>query len=540
MMSRVPRLLTLALAAALLIAACGGSSATTGPGGSASPTAGSSSPDGSSSSPTWTPAPTVPELTASPTPLPASGSVPLAVVTGFKNYKVNGLTLAQLRTYLRAGKVLVPCGTVEAVQAAVGASNTEGWAACQQVDRIAGLISAGSGKLALLPPGLVSVKMKAVSLDGADLFGETPAREKPYPLTVAAPSGWKASWAAYDSDEIRVVLTTGCTCPDRGVSHQTNTLKKGWDWLLTAGTAKYTGRHWDGRLDWWVVDAVRTGNAGALHRLIRDADIAVSDFECPMTSNFVQHDEGTLFTIDPKVATLMRKAGFDVATIATDHMTNAGTNGLLETVDFFKKAGIKPVGGGKNLAEALKPAVIDVRGLKFAFVGFNAIGGSAYAGKSTPGVAQLTAANAKKAIDAARKAGADVVFALPQWSAVEYTNVMTGAERSLRDVLFKAGADHVIGADHHWAAAISITPGGASGNRYTAASQGNFWFGQDWSRQTMEGVMTMLTFRGKKLVQARLIPTVVLDNSQVNLVDPATDGQTVLNQVLSKSEIKPK
>jgi poly-gamma-glutamate synthesis protein (capsule biosynthesis protein) len=209
-------------------------------------------------------------------------------------------------------------------------------------------------------------------------------------------------------------------------------------------------------------------------------------------------------------------------------------------VSFFRKAGVAPVGGGKNLAEALKPAVIDVRGVKFAFVGFNAIGGSTYAGADSPGVAQLTAANAKKAIDAARKAGADVVFALPQWSAVEYTNVMTASEKNLRDLLFEAGADHVIGADHHWAAALTITPGGASGNRYAISSQGNFWFGQDWSRQTMEGVMSMLTFRGKKLVQARLIPTVVLDNAQVNLVDPATDGQTVLKQVLSKSSIKPK
>jgi poly-gamma-glutamate capsule biosynthesis protein CapA/YwtB (metallophosphatase superfamily) len=535
MMSRVSRLHVVAVAAALLIAGCAGSSATTSPGGSASPTA-----DGSSPSLTWTPAPTGPELTASPTPQLASGSVPLALVTGFTNYKVNGLTMAQLRTYLEAGKVFVPCGTVEAVATAVGATGTEGWAACQPVDRIAALIGAGSGRLALLPPGLVSVKMKAVPLDGADLFGEAPAREKSYPLTVDAPSGWKASWARYDVGDIRVVLTTGCTCPDRGVSHQTNVLKKGWDWLLTAGTAKYTGTHWDGRLGWLVVDAVRTDNEGAVHRLVRDADVAVSDFECAMTKNFTQHDEGTLFTIDPEVALFMRKAGIDVATIATDHMTNAGVNGLLETVDYFKKAGVKPVGGGRNLAEALTPAVIDVRGVKFGFVGFNAIGGSAYAGKSSPGVAQLTVANATKAIAAARAKGADVVFALPQWSAVEYTNAYTAAERNLASILFAAGADHVIGADHHWAAAISITPGGRSGNRYVTASQGNFWFGQDWSRQTMEGVMTMLTFQGTKLIQARLIPTVVLDNAQVNLVDPATDGQYVLKQVFAKSEIKPK
>jgi poly-gamma-glutamate capsule biosynthesis protein CapA/YwtB (metallophosphatase superfamily) len=257
-----------------------------------------------------------------------------------------------------------------------------------------------------------------------------------------------------------------------------------------------------------------------------------------MTKSFVQHDSGTTFSIDPKVASLMARAGFDVATIAADHTTNAGLGAVGETVSLFAKSGILAVGGGRNLAQALKPAVIDVRGLKFGFVGLDAIGGSAAATASSPGVAYLTPANAKKAISAARAQGADIVFALPQWSSVEYRAAFTGFQRQLMTTLFAAGADHVIGADFHWAGALSITPGGRSGNRFVAASQGNFWFGQDWSRQTQEGIVTMLTFVGTRLAQVRLIPTVVLDDAQPNLVDPATDGQFVLHQVLDVSELK--
>jgi len=43
----------------------------------------------------------------------------------------------------------------------------------------------------------------------------------------------------------------------------------------------------------------RNDDAGALSALLSDHDVAVNDFECPMVSNFRQHDEGTLFTIDP-------------------------------------------------------------------------------------------------------------------------------------------------------------------------------------------------------------------------------------------------
>jgi hypothetical protein len=107
-----------------------------------------------------------------------------------------------------------------------------------------------------------------------------------------------------------------------------------------------------------------------------------------------------------------------------------------------------------------------------------------------------------------------------------------------REEMFAAGADHIIGGDTHWAGAISLTAGGEHGNRLAVASQGNFWFGQDWSRQTQEGFMTQLTFVGKRLAAVRLIPTVVLDNAQPNLTNPATDGQFVLNQVFDASTLK--
>jgi poly-gamma-glutamate capsule biosynthesis protein CapA/YwtB (metallophosphatase superfamily) len=531
------RLLAALVAACVVTASCGGNSVSPAPatgGSSASPGSGIASPGG-----TWTPAadPGGTELAAA-SASPSAGPVPLAVVTGFTNYKVNSLSMAQLASHLKAGRVTVPCGTEPTIVTALGLGGTDGWAPCAQPNAITGLLGSGSGKFGLVPPGLVTPKVKVVPLGGADLFGEEPARTRAYPLTIEAPAGWKASWTAYDSADVRVILFTGCTCPDRGVSHQTNVLGKGWDWLLEAGTAKYTGKHWNAAWGWWIVDAVRTGNEGALHQLLRDAEITVSDFECNMTAHFAQHDAGTVFTVDPKVAPMMAKAGFDVATIGTDHMTNAGTGALLETVDFFRKSGIATVGGGANLNAALEPAVIDVRGVKFGFVGLDAIGGSAQAGPSSIGVATLTASNAQKAITRARRQGAQVVFALPQWSAQEYTAAYTTAERNLTSIMVAAGADHVIGADHHWAAAISVNPGGRSGHQYVTSSQGNFWFGQDWSRQTMEGVMTSLTFVGTRLVQARLIPTVVLDNAQVNLVDPATDGQYVLKQVFAGSELK--
>ena len=477
---------------------------------------------------------------------PSAGRLPLAVVTGFANYRIDSVTAGTLATALSSGSLLVPCGAEAAVASALGVGAASGAAVpssaaspapCVPATTITARLPSSSTALALMPPGLVTPAVRVVPIGVADPFGETPARTAPYPLSIPAPPGWPAAWTAYDSSNVRVVLTTGVNCPDRGVSYQTNVRGKGWDWLLQAGTARYTGRHWDPQFGWWVVDAERTDHTGAMWALIRDADVAVSDFECSMTPNFTQHDSGTDFTIDPKVAPLMAKAGFDVATIAADHNTNPGLAAVPYTVKAFAANGIRAVGGGADLTQALRPAVLDVRGIRFGFVGFDAIGGSASATATSAGVAPLTPADARIAISAARAQGAQVVFALPQWSSVEYRAAFTAFQDRLAAQLAAAGADEIIGADFHWAGALSITPGGDAGYRLVTASQGNFWFGQSWSRQTQEAVMTMLTFVGTRLAQVRLIPTVVLNDAQPNLTDPATDGQFVLHQVLSVSRL---
>lgn len=493
------------------------------------------------SSPTAAPTPS-PTQVPTPPPTPEPDPVPLVVATGFSNYRLNAISSASLRLRVAAGSVIIPCGIEGVLGATLGASPPPDQR-CTPVDRIHVALGKSPTRTALLPAALVSPDVKVVPLDGVDLFGEAPQRSKPSTLVVPNVAGWPDAWIYYDPGEVRVLLTTGVNCADRGVSHQTNVLGRGWEWLLNAGTAKYTGQHWDTRYGWYVVDAARTGHLGAVKALIRNADVAVSDFECPMTSSYTQHDEGTTFTVDPAVATLMKEAGFDVATIASDHMTNAGLNGLLQTVRLFDKAGIRHVGGGTNLAAALKPAVVTVRGLRFGFVGLNGAGGSVPATTSSAGTAPLTASTIRTSIAAARKV-ADVVIVLPQWSTVEYQAGFTAQQLAWRDEMFAAGADHIVGADFHWAGGVSITPDvrvtatGVAASHLTVASQGNFWFGQDWSRQTQEGVMTMSTFVGTRLAQVRFIPTVVLNDAQPNLTDPATDGQFVLKQVLGASVVR--
>lgn len=485
---------------------------------------------GPSAGPAGSPAPS-----ASPA---AAGEVPLALVADVRDARV-GLSAATVAKEVAAGRVAVPCGIDELTLAGEPLAVDAG--ACLDVAKIPAAVRARAPRLALLPAALVTPQVKVLRVGGADLFGAPSIRTRQYPLSgtaLAAP----AAWTAFHEGDVRTLISTGDTCPDRGVSHQANTLGKGWAWVLDGGTATYTGTHMDRRFDgpdgtgWPVVDAVRTGNTGAVRALVADAEITLDDFECPMTASFRQHDAGTVFSIDPQVASLLAGAGVDVVTLASNHMTDQGTGALRETLDLFDANGIARFGAGMNLKEALKPAVVDVRGLRFAFVGFNEIPGSARAGGSTPGVAYLDETNVRKGIAAARKV-ADLVIVVPQWGWPEYHADFTARQKAQMKLFWDAGADQVLGHGTHWAAAVSLTPG-PSGYHFAISSHGNFLFGQDWSRQTMESVVVELTFVGARLAQARLHPYVMLDQAQPNLVDPTTDGAHVLDQVWSTSILK--
>ena len=506
------------------------------PGGTGTATSNTASPS-SSTAPlglvSVAPSPTATGFLGSAGPDQTAGSrtVPLAVASGFNDYAVTSVTRRTLASRLAGGTLIVPCGAEAAVARALGSAATAA-GTCVPADQITARLDPASTRLALIPPALVTPRVKVIALEGADLFGEKPARTVAYPLVIPTPAAWPAAWSAWSGTDVRVIVTTGVNCPDRGVSHQTVVLGKGWDWLFKGGTARYTGTHWDPAFGWYVVDAVRTDHAGALRALIRNADVAVSDFECAMTRNFVQHDSGTVFTIDPRVAAAMAKGGFDVATVAADHTTNAGLGPVGETVDLFRASGIQPTGAGRNLRDALRPAIVDAGGIRFGFIGFDAIGGSTYATATSAGVAHLTAANVKAAVARARALGAQVIIALPQWSSTEYRARFTPFQLGVVKTLVAAGVDHIVGADFHWAGALSISLTGST-YRYVGSSQGNFFFDQDWSRQTEEGIVTSLTFVGRRLAQVRLTPIVVLDHGQPNLTDPASDGQFVLRQVLA-------
>jgi len=216
--------------------------------------------------------------------------------------------------------------------------------------------------------------------------------------------------------------------------------------------------------------------------------------------------------------------------LANNHVRNAGSAGVMQTIRNVEAAGVVPVGAGADLAAANAPAWFTVDGVRVAVLAFDAIDlASAGATTSRPGAAPLDLARARADIAAARAAGAQVVVVVPHWG-IEYTSAPTAVQRRDAAALIADGADVILGSHPHWAGAVE-----AIGSGVVVYSMGDFIFDLDRSEQTDEGLIVELTFAGTHLAQIDLQPTIELDRSQPNLLDQAGDGQVVLGRVRAAS-----
>ena len=477
--------------------------------------------------------PATPTQTASPSPTPIpEAEVPLAVVTGYTS-PMASISEADVEAAIEADTFIQLCELLTGVDPTPR---------CLEADEVVDHLRASPNDLAFLPPGLVIPTVKVLPVDGADLFGDTEARSAPYPYSATIQlTEDRAAWLL-DAGEVRTLISLGDSCPDRGVAHAAITRGLGWDWVFGGGTAAYAAVYPNPVPEGFVgngfniVDAVPTGNEGAVAELVSGADVTLDDFECPVVDDWTVN-EGVVFSIDPAVLPQLRDTyGVDVATLAANHLFDRGTPGFLQTLDKFAAAGMPTAGAGVDLDAALEPASVDVNGLTFAFVAFNEIPGSLEAGPDQPGVLWLRDENVIEAVGRARAAEADLVICVPQWwGGGEYHAQFLGDMRRQQEVFFDAGCDHVLGHGTHWSGPIEIGATDDGDHRVTMVSHGNFLFGQEWSQQTQEGVVLELAFVGTRLAQARMHPYIMLEQAQTNLTDPATDGMWVLNRIYEAS-----
>lgn len=229
-------------------------------------------------------------------------------------------------------------------------------------------------------------------------------------------------------------------------------------------------------------------------------------------------------------------AGFDVITVATNHIKDCGlvrgcvNNSMFDTLTNLRAQGIQPTGAGVNLAQATTPAIVSVHGVRFAFLGVSAVNGPTWATDNTPGTVPF---QAQVYVDAIRRARAqvDVVIVLPHWGR-EYSGDISYQQRQAAAAMVAAGATLIIGNHPHHVQGVETFPNGA----VAAYALGNFVFDQAWSdgtQYTLEGLLLRAKFQGSKLQGIDLLPIHIYNDFQPRLADSAESAQIL--QVVADS-----
>lgn len=188
-----------------------------------------------------------------------------------------------------------------------------------------------------------------------------------------------------------------------------------------------------------------------LQKEFADASIAMINSEFAFTSRGTpMNGKQYTFRRDPKYVQIYKDMKLDMVTLANNHSIDFGTDGLLDTMDTLKEAGIQYVGAGKTITEARETRYISVNNKNIAILGASRVipDPDWNAGNSKPGL--LTTYDPTALIEEVKAAAekSDYIVVYVHWG-IEKDTKPQEYQRSIAKQLIDAGADLVIGSHPH-------------------------------------------------------------------------------------------
>lgn len=209
-----------------------------------------------------------------------------------------------------------------------------------------------------------------------------------------------------------------------------------------------------------------------VQQVMSKADIAFCNLESAISPSASGKFEDCNFCIKPGDAEGLSFAGFDVVSLANNHMFDCEKKGILTTMEFLNNQKIKFAGAGKTSLGALRPVIFDVKNIRVGFLAFCAYPMSWISlEEDDPAIAFYQSNRAIEAVKKLKKK-ADVVVVSLHWGD-EYFKKPNSSQVDIGRELIDAGADLILGHHPHVLQAIE-----EYGDGMIVYSLGNFVFDQ--------------------------------------------------------------
>uniref|UniRef100_A0A7C2K1N3 CapA family protein n=1 Tax=candidate division WOR-3 bacterium TaxID=2052148 RepID=A0A7C2K1N3_UNCW3 len=220
---------------------------------------------------------------------------------------------------------------------------------------------------------------------------------------------------------------------------------------------------------------------------LKKADVVFGQLEAVLSNRGSPLPQARLpCRAQPLVAMALKEAGFSVISFASNHCMDWGREAFFDTIQVLKEQGLIVIGVGSNIEEARRPAIIEIKGIRLAFLAYNSILPYGYwAEEDRPGCVPLRAYTLYeqiehdqpgtpprihtfahkgdlqamvKDIEIAKKQADFVVLSI-HWGIHFVPAVIADYQREIAHVAIEHGADIILGHHPHILKGIEVYNG---------------------------------------------------------------------------------
>jgi poly-gamma-glutamate synthesis protein (capsule biosynthesis protein) len=234
--------------------------------------------------------------------------------------------------------------------------------------------------------------------------------------------------------------------------------------------------------------------------IFKEADISFANLESPLsTEGKPVPDKEYTFRAHPKAAEGLKDVGFDVLSLANNHILDYGEGALFETIEVLDNRMIFHIGAGKNIFEAREPVILKVKNKKFGFLAYsNTFPKRFWAEEDKTGTAYGKFSSVKKDVKELKEK-VDFLIVSFHWGNEEEISPQE-YQRNLAHLAIDQGADIILGHHPHTLSGIETYRNGI-----IIYSLGNFAFGS-YSEKAKESAIFRFYFSKDKLQKLEIIP----------------------------------
>lgn len=268
-------------------------------------------------------------------------------------------------------------------------------------------------------------------------------------------------------------------------------------------------------------------------------DVVFANLESPFTDSTHGLDKNRKIVLkaEPEAVSALKDAGINLISLSNNHIMDYYEKGLFDTMDLLDQNDIKHAGGGRNIEEARKPAIIEKNGLKIGMLAYTDMAELTFAGKpylsfaagpEKSGVVPRKYETIREDILKYRDQ-VDLLAVSLHWG-VEDSFKVSVEQVEFAHKLIDDGADIILGHHPHRAQGIELYNG-----KPIFYSLGNFLFDQN-DKENMESFIIDMKYKGTELIECVAVPVRIAGKTTVEILT----GQDAISILERQTELSGK